>query len=88
MDEKIIVMFSAPELNIECDIEIPTNISANELIYGLSKGFNLGIGLNDPEDCYLRSENRTALLRGDTTIEEYHLYQGSRIIYSRRNRLR
>ena len=75
MDEKIIVMFSAPELNIECDIEIPTNISANELIYGLS-------------NCYLRSENPTALLRGDTTIEEYHLYQGSRIIYSRRNRLR
>lgn len=84
MDEKIIVIFSVPEINMECDIEIPTNISANELIYGLNKGFNLGIRLNDPEDCYLRSENPTALLRGDTTIEEYHLYRGSKIIYSRR----
>ena len=85
MKEKIVVVFSIPDRNQEFDIEIPINISANELIYGLNKGFNLGIKMNDPEDCYLRSENPTALLRGDTTIEDYRLYQGTKIIYSRRN---
>ncbi|MCR4756914.1 MAG: hypothetical protein K5792_03845 [Butyrivibrio sp.] len=83
MKEKIIVVFSIPELNQEFDIEIPLGISANELIYGLNRGLNLGIRLNDPSDCYLRSENPVALLRGDTTLEEYKLHQGSKIIYSR-----
>ena len=46
MKEKIIVVFSIPELNQEFDIEIPLGISANELIYGLNRGLNLGIRLN------------------------------------------
>ncbi len=86
MSNNIIVVFSMPELNQEFDIEVPVDITANELIYGLNKGLGLGISLNNPEDCYLRSENPVALLRGDTSLEEYHLHEGSKIIYSRGHR--
>lgn len=65
------------------DIELPVSITANELIFGLNRGLNLGINMERPEDCFLRTENPVTLLRGDETIENYGLHDGTRIIYDR-----
>ena len=62
------------------DLEIPLNLSANELINGLNKGFDLGIDMDNPSRCYLRSKNPTALLRGEVTLEDIGLRNGT-IIY-------
>ena len=33
--------------NESFDIEVPLDITANELLYGLNKGLNLGINMED-----------------------------------------
>ena len=77
MDEKVIVIFKTPTLKKGVDIEIPLNITANELIYGLNNAFKLGIDMHNPGECYLRLENPTALLRGDTLLEEFGIRNGA-----------
>ncbi|MDY5912423.1 MAG: hypothetical protein SPJ62_10570 [Inconstantimicrobium porci] len=50
------------------DLEIPLDITANDLVYALNKAYNLGIDISNIKECYLKSENPIALLRG---IESY-----------------
>ena len=69
--------------NDVCDIEVPLYISANELLYGLNEGFNLGIKLEDSTQCYLCSENPIALLKGNRLLSEYGLHNGTRICYKK-----
>ena len=84
MDEnKVIVIFKSSLFQDEIDIEIPLNISANELIYGLNEGYKLMIDIDNPEDCYLRMENPIGLLRGETLLSEYGIRNGSVIYYER-----
>ena len=78
MDEnKVIVIFNCKQFPLGIDIEIPLNISANELIYGLNQSFNLRINMDNPEECFLRMENPMGFLRGDTILREYGIRHGS-----------
>ncbi|SCY47256.1 MULTISPECIES: hypothetical protein [unclassified Butyrivibrio] len=83
MNDKIIMIFHRADTNETFDIEVPTDITANELIYGLNKGLGLGINMDNPADAYLRSINPIALLRGDDLIEDFHLHGGTTIIFDR-----
>ena len=83
MDEKVIVMLKKNESDPGIDIEIPVNISANELIYGLNQSFNLGINMDDPKDCYLRASNPITLLKGEKSLEEHGIRNGSSIYTER-----
>lgn len=83
MDNKVIMIFNDKKLNKKTDIEVPLNITANELIYGLAKGLHLSIDLNDVSDCYLCTDEPKALLRGDKTLEEFGLRNGTIINYDR-----
>lgn len=83
MSDNIIVEFERTKTNEKFDVEIPKDITANELVMALNSGLNLGINTNDVSMCYLMSSNPLALLRGDMTIEEYGLYNGSRICFDR-----
>ncbi|MCR5772080.1 MAG: EsaB/YukD family protein [Butyrivibrio sp.] len=80
MEEKIIVIFKNTLTDEQVDLEFPINLSATELINGLNKGFNLGIDMDNPSRCFLRSKNPTALIRGEVTLEEIGLRNGT-IIY-------
>ena len=79
MEDKVVVILKRSELDRGIDVEIPTNISANELIYGLNQGFDLGINMDNPRECYLRVENPVALLRGEKTVREFGIRNGSTI---------
>lgn len=59
------------------DIEVPLDITANELLTALNQGYHLGIDEKDIRQCYLKTENPIALLKGNKTIEEYQLRNGS-----------
>lgn len=83
MDNKVIMIFNDKTMNKMTDIEVPLNITANELIYGLTKGFHLSIDLDDISDCYLCTDEPKALIRGDKTLEELGLRNGTIIIYDR-----
>ena len=79
MEDKVVVILKRNELDKGIDVEIPTNISANELIYGLNQGFGLGINMDNPRECFLRVENPVALLRGEKMVKEFGIRNGSTI---------
>lgn len=77
MDKKLILSFTDREKKIEQDIEVPSDLTATELLTALNQGFRLGIDQEDLRNCYVKSENPIALLRGSRTLEEYGLRNGS-----------
>ncbi len=81
MDDKAIVIFKKKNDDKGIDIEIPLNITANELIYGLNKALELGIDMEAPEEAYFRMENPIGLIRGDVLLREYGIRNGS-ILYN------
>ncbi len=83
MANTAIMIFEYVNYGTSMDIEVPLNITANELIFGLNKGLNLGIDMNNISDCYLCTEEPRALLRGEQTLEEFGLRDGSVIRFLR-----
>lgn len=59
------------------DIEIPDSISANEFVIALNDAYHLGIDTSNLAECFLKSENPIALLKGNKTLKEYGLRNGS-----------
>ncbi len=83
MENSLIIRFRNVKKNEEFDIEVPSDITANDLIYGLKKSFNLDINMDDPKQCYLRAENPIALIKGEVQLERLGLRDGSVIFYER-----
>ncbi len=73
MKEKVIIQFICGDL--QKDLEVPLDITADEFIYAIQNIVRV-------ED-FLTSENPIALIRGDQTLEELGIRNGS-IIYGRR----
>lgn len=82
-EDKIIVILHIHKEKAKVDIEIPLDITANELLNGLNQGFHLGINTEDITECYLKTENPIALLRGNKTLKEYKLRNGTIINFTR-----
>lgn len=80
--EKAIVIFDNKKNNMSIDLEIPLTISANELVEALNTAYELGIDVSDIKNCYLKSENPIALLKGNKTLAEYGIRNGSVIIFT------
>ena len=80
---KVILIFEHKKNNTSFDIEVPLSITANELIYGLNNGLNLGLDLNNVAECYLCTEEPRTLLRGDVTLEEFGLRDGCKICFQK-----
>lgn len=83
MDEKIIMQFVWMNTQQSIDIEVPLNITANELLYGLNQGLHLGLHLDDVSQCYLTTENPIALLKGDVLLSEFQVHDGTKICFTR-----
>lgn len=77
-----IVEFEAKEKAICVDLEIPLDITANELVFALNKAYELGIDTTNIKNCYLKAEKPIALLKGNKTLEEYGIRNGSIIYYT------
>lgn len=83
MRNTIIMIFNHKKNKQSYDIEVPLNITANELIYGLNKGLHLGLDLERVEECYLCTEAPITLLRGNVQLEEFGLRNGTTINFER-----
>lgn len=79
--ERIIVIFYHHQTGKKLDLELPVDLSANELIIGLNQGFQLGMDLANLSGCFLRSENPIAFLKGSKTLKEYGLHHGTVLHY-------
>ena len=75
--EVITVVLYFHKLRKQVDLQVPVNITATEFVIGINKAYNLGINVDDLSKCYLRSENPIALLKGDKTLKEFNLINGS-----------
>ena len=84
MEDKAVIIFKRGQSDEGIDLEIPLTISANELIYGLNEGFHLGINMDNPMECYFKATNPIALLRGERTLKEYGIRNGSTISVDRK----
>lgn len=78
-----IVTFKAPKKNISVDLEIPLDISANDLVEALNTAYKLGINLLDMKDLYLQAERPVVLLRGNKTLAELGVRTGCIICFNR-----
>lgn len=80
--ESAIVVFNITKRKISVDLEIPLYITANELVMALNTAYALGIDTSDIKNCYLKAENPIALLKGNKTLDEFGLRNGSVINYT------
>lgn len=83
MNEKAIVEFINKNDNSKTELEIPINITANDLIIALNKAFNLEMDIDNIFNCYLVAENPIAFLHGNKELSEYGIRNGTKIIFKR-----
>ena len=72
-----VIIFNIIQREFSADLEVPLEITANELVLALNTAYDLGIDTTDIKNCYLKSENPIALLRGNKTLKEFGMRNGS-----------
>ena len=53
MEDRMILIFHNKKTGERMDIEVPADLTANELVLGLNEGLHLGIDESDIAQCYL-----------------------------------
>lgn len=77
MKKTAVVILKIHKKNIEADLEIPLDITANDLISALNEAYDIGMDIQNVRECYLKTENPIALLHGNKILAEYHIRNGS-----------
>lgn len=77
---KVIITIRILKKKIEEDLEVPLSITANELVVALNEAYRLGLDTDSMAECYLKAENPIVLLKGNHTLEEFGIRNGSLII--------
>ena len=80
--ETAIIIFNIIKRNFTVDLEVPLDISANDLVNALNTAYELNIDTSDIKNCYLKAENPIALLKGNKTLAEFGLRNGSVINFT------
>lgn len=78
--DSAIIIFQSNRKKIQTDIEVPLDITATELVMALNTAYDLGIDTSDIKNCYLKSESPIALLRGNKTLAQFGIRNGSVIM--------
>lgn len=81
-NDTAIVILNIIKRNFSVDIEIPLDISANELVIALNTAYELKIDTSNVKNCYLKAENPIALLKGNKTLREFGIRNGTVIYYT------
>lgn len=86
MKDKAVIIFERQfSDNVKCiDIEVPLDISANELVIALNQTYQLGINTEDIKQCYIRCERPIVLLRGDRSLRDFGVREGTLMHFSLR----
>lgn len=83
MGDTVVVEFRNDMDKSESELEVPLDITAQELTMALNSAFALGMDTENIFGCYLVAENPIAFLRGNKTLREFGIRNGSQIIYKR-----
>mgnify|MGYP003310225868 CR=1 FL=1 len=82
MMEKAIITLNIVNRSFTVDLEVPLSITANELVIALNSAYELNIDTSDMKNCYLKAEKPIILLRGNKTLEEFGVRDGTVINYT------
>ena len=82
MNNKAIIIFNITKRNFSVDLEIPLDISANDLVIALNSAYDLGIDTSDVKNCYLKAENPIALLKGNKLLSDYGIRNATLINFT------
>ncbi len=80
--ETVTVVFNMTKRNIVRDVEIPLYITANELVIALNEAYDLEIDTSNVKNCYLKAEKPIALLRGNKTLAEFGVRNGTTLYFT------
>lgn len=80
--ENAIIIFQNEKENNSVDLEVPLDISANDLVIALNQAYDLGIDTSDVKNCFLKAERPIALLKGNKTLAEFGIRNGSVVIFN------
>lgn len=83
MAAKICILLVDHVHHQQLDLEVEPDITAWELFGGLNSALGWGADPQNSKMCYLSCENPIALLRGDHTLAEFGVRDGSTIHYQR-----
>lgn len=75
--ETAIVEFEMVKRQMCVDIEVPLNISADELVKSLNVAYSLDIETSNPRNCFIQAENPIALLKGNRMLKDFGIHNGS-----------
>lgn len=82
MENKAIIIFNICKRNLQYDLEIPLDISANDLVIALNNAYDLGIDVSDVKNCYLKAENPIVLLKGNKLLLDFGVRNGTVINFT------
>lgn len=82
MENRAIVIFRIHRRKFEADLEIPLDISANDLVNALNTAYDLGIDTTNIKNCYLKAERPIALLKGNKLLADYGIRNGTVINFT------
>lgn len=74
---KAILLLNNSKKNEKIDIEVPLEITANEFILAINTAYDLGINTDNMMELFFKCENPIALIKGNKTLEEYGLREGT-----------
>ena len=80
--EMVTAVFHMTKRNLVKDIEIPLYITANELVTALNEAYDLKIDTSNIRNCYLKAEKPIALLKGNKTLAEFGVRNGTDIYHT------
>lgn len=81
--ETVTVVFNMLKRNVSVDIEIPLYISANDLVIALNAAYDLKIDTSNVKECYLKAEKPIALLKGNKTLSDFGIRNGTVIYFTK-----
>jgi len=85
MKDRIVIVIIDRKLGLYDDLEVPVDLTANDLIMALQNMYSIEKKMDTPFDYYLKSNFPKALLKGEKTLAEYGLHDGSEIYLWNRN---
>ncbi len=83
MEEKAMIQFINENADFSAELEVPLDITANDLIIALNEAFHLEMDTENIFNCYLVAESPVAFLRGNKLLSDFGICNGSRIIVKR-----
>jgi hypothetical protein len=77
MEDRAVVILRVHDGDIETDIDIPLDITAQEFLTGINTAYDLGIDVANAKSCHVHTENPIALIRGSKTLLESGVRNGT-----------